>query len=84
MKFTSDTMKYILFLVKYCVMLQGIFLDSLFLKYLSRPHSRIHDLHIGKVPLQGSIPMRTQTYIQTYPNSIRVQRSINNKLNLII
>jgi len=51
---------------------------------LSRPESRIHDRHIGKVPLQGSIPMRTQTYTQTYPNSIRVQRSINNKINFII
>jgi hypothetical protein len=53
---------------------------------LSRPESRIHDLHIGKIPLQDSIPMRTQTYIQTYPlnNSIRVQHIINNKINFII
>ena len=51
---------------------------------MSRPESRIHDRHIGKVPLQGSIPIRTQTYTQTYPNSIRVQRSINNKINFII
>jgi len=51
---------------------------------LSRPESRIHDGHIDKVPLQGSIPMRTQTYTQIYPNSIRVQRSINNKINFII
>jgi len=51
---------------------------------LSRPESRIHDRHIGKVPLQCSISMRTQTYTQTYPNSIRVQRSINNKINFII
>jgi hypothetical protein len=50
----------------------------------SRPESRIHDRHIGKVPLQGFIPMRTQTYTKTYPNSIRVQRSINNKINFII
>ena len=51
---------------------------------MSRPDSRIHDRHIDKVPLQGSIPMRTQTYIQSYPlnNLIRVQRSINNKLIL--
>jgi hypothetical protein len=48
------------------------------------PNPRIHDRHIGKVPLQGSIPMRTQTYTQTYPNLIRVQRSINNKINFII
>ena len=40
---------------------------------MSRPESRIHDRHIGKVPLQDSIPMRTQTYTQTYPNSIRVR-----------
>ena len=33
---------------------------------LSRPESRIHDRHIGKVPLQGSKPMRTQTYIQSF------------------
>ena len=52
--------------------------------FVSRPESRIHDRHTGKVPLQGSIPMRTQTYTQTYPNSIRVQRSINNKINFII
>jgi len=53
---------------------------------VSRPESRIHDRHIGKVPLQGSIPMRTQTYIQTYPStkSIRVQHSSNNKTNFII
>jgi hypothetical protein len=53
---------------------------------LSRPESRIHDRHIGKVPLQGSIPMRTQTYTQTYSlnKSIRVQRSSNNKINFII
>jgi len=51
---------------------------------LSRPESQIHDRYIGKVPLQGSIPMRTQTYTQTYPNSIRVQRNINNKINFII
>ena len=52
---------------------------------MSRPESRIHDRHIGKVPLQGSIPMQTQTYIQTYPlnNSIRGQRSTNNKINSI-
>jgi len=50
---------------------------------MSRPDSRIHDRHIGKVPFQGSIHMRTQTYIQAYPsnNSIRVQRSTNNKNN---
>jgi hypothetical protein len=51
---------------------------------VSRPESRVHDRHIGKVPLQGSMPMRTQTYTQTYPNSIRVQRSINNRINFII
>ena len=33
---------------------------------LSRPESRIHDRHIGKIPLQGSKPMRTQTYIQFF------------------
>jgi hypothetical protein len=56
--------------------------DKFVCKFVSRPDFRIHDRHIGKVPLQGSIPMRTQTYIQTYLSnkSIRVQRSSNNKL----
>jgi hypothetical protein len=64
----------------------AIFQTENFLKHLSRLDSQIHDWHIGKVPLQGSIPMRTQTYIQTYllNNSIRVQRSNNNKTNFII
>jgi len=47
-------------------------MDVGLLTKVSRPETRIHDRHIGKVPLQGSIPMRTQTYIQTSPNSIRV------------
>jgi len=53
---------------------------------VSRPESWIHDRYKGKVPLQGSIPIRTQTYIQTYPlnNSIRVQRNTDNKINFII
>ena len=64
------------------IILPGIWpFDS---QLLSRLESRIHDRHIGKVPLQGSIPIRTQTYTQTYPNSIRVQCSINNKINFII
>jgi hypothetical protein len=64
------------------------FLCSFFLKnkISSRPDFWIHDRHIDKVPLQGSIPMRTQTYIQTYPlnKSIRVQCNSNNKTNFII
>jgi len=50
------------------------------------PDSRIHDRHIDKVSCQGSIPMRTQTYIQIYPsnNSIKVQRNTNNKINFIM
>ena len=53
---------------------------------MSRPDSRIYDRHIGKVPLQGSIPLRTQTYIQAYlsNNSIKVQRNTNNKINFIM
>ena len=53
---------------------------------VSGPDSRIHDRHIDKVSFQGSIPIRTQSYIQTYPSnkSIRVQRSSNNKTNFII
>jgi hypothetical protein len=64
----------------------AIFQTENFLKHLSRPDSRIHDRHIGKVPLQGVIPMRTQTYIQTYllNNSIRVRRKSNKKTNFMI
>jgi len=61
-----------------------IYFIYILLIILSRPESQIHDRHIGKVPLQGSIPMWTQTYTQINPNSIRVQRSIYNKINFII
>ena len=53
-------------------------------RVLLRLESRIHDRYIGKIPFQGSIPMRTQIYTHTYPNLNRVQRSINNKINFII
>jgi len=46
--------------------------------------TRIHDWHIDKVSFQDSISIRTQTYIQTSPNSIRVQCSIYNKINFVI
>jgi hypothetical protein len=65
-------------------LLYSRYIDEVTRAIMSRPDPRIHDRHIGKVPLQGSIPMWTQTYTQTYPNSIRVQRSINNKINFII
>ncbi|KAJ6959756.1 NADH dehydrogenase [Populus alba x Populus x berolinensis] len=46
---------------------------------LSRPDSRIHDQHIGKVPLQGFKPMRTQTYIQSYPSKLNQSCSTRHK-----
>jgi hypothetical protein len=33
---------------------------------MSRPDSQIYDQHIDKVPLQVSIHIKTQTYIQTF------------------
>jgi len=49
---------------------------------MSRPNFRIHDRHINKVSLQGSILIRTQTYIQTYHsnNSIGVHTALITKL----
>jgi hypothetical protein len=48
---------------------------------VSRPEFRIHDRHIDKVPYLCESKLTCKLILQ---NSIRVQRSTNNKINFII